>query len=333
MRILILGGTVFLSAELARQAVEGGHDVTCLARGTAGRPPAGVDFVQADRALGTEAYVGLDGEWDEVLDVSWRPDQVRDALAVLAPRSRHWTYVSSCSVYADHATPGADESAALLPALTANQRAEDFYGEAKVTCEQLSRDAVGPRLHICRPGLIAGPGDVSDRFGYWLARFGRGHGPVLVPDAPAAMVQMIDVRDLAGWVLDGAENRLTGRYNAVGNIVPLTIVLGSAVDITGYCGRIYAADPRWLAESGVTPWSGPRSLPLWLPKGMEGFATRSAAAALERGLAPRPLDLTMADILADERARGLDRDRRAGLTADAEQELVHAWEAARNTDS
>ncbi|MCZ2404969.1 epimerase [Paenarthrobacter sp. Z7-10] len=324
MRILILGGTVFLSAEIARQAVERGHEVTCLARGTSAHPPEGAAFVRADRAPGGAAYDGLDGDWDEVLEVSWRPEQVGAALEALADRAGHWTYVSSCSVYADDARAGADESAALLPALGRDQHVEDNYGEAKVACEILSSAAIGPRLHISRPGLIGGPGDPSDRFGYWPARFGRDNDPVLVPDVPEAQVQVIDVRDLSGWILDAAEKRITGTFNAVGESVRFTSVLGAAIDATGYAGHVYIADPAWLAESGVAHWAGEDSLPLWLPEGMAGFVTRRADKAVRRGLNRRPFDESLQDTLADERERGLHRERRAGLSAGREKELVQA---------
>lgn len=52
MRLLILGGTVFLSAEIARQAVSAGDEVWCLTRGTTGAVPAGVHWVQGDRDAG-----------------------------------------------------------------------------------------------------------------------------------------------------------------------------------------------------------------------------------------------------------------------------------------
>lgn len=327
MRILILGGTVFLSAEIARQALARGHEVTCLARGLAGLPPDGAAFVQADRALGLQAYRGLDGEWDEVVEVSWDPGLVADALAALADRAGHWTYVSSCSVYADHAQPNADESAALLPELEDGQDPVDFYGEAKVSCEHLSVDAIGPRLHISRPGLIVGPGDASDRFGYWPARFARDNEPVLVPDLPDALTQVIDVRDLAAWLLDAAEKRISGVFNAVGDTVAFNTVLGAAIEAAGYAGHIYIADPQWLAASGVEYWAGKDSLPLWLPEGMAGFATRRADQAGRLGLNRRPFDESLEDTLADERERGLHRDRRAGLSPGRERELVRAWES------
>lgn len=325
MRILVLGGTVFLSAEIARQALARGHDVTALARGTAALPPEGAAFVQADRALGADAYVGLDGDWDEVVEVSWDPGQVSDALVALAGRAGHWTYVSSCSVYADHAQTNTDESAALLPELEVGADAADFYGEAKVSCERRSADAVGPRLHISRPGLIVGPGDASDRFGYWPARFARDNDPVLVPDLPDALTQVIDVRDLAAWLLDAAEKRIAGTFNAVGHTVGFNAVLGAAIDAAGYAGHIYIADPQWLAESGVEYWAGKDSLPLWLPEGMEGFATRRADAAGQLGLNRRPFDESLGDTLADERQRGLSRERRAGLSASRERELIQTW--------
>lgn len=115
MRILILGGTAFLSAEIARQAAAAGHAVTCLARGSAATPPEGAAWLRADRTMGPPAYAEAAGDWDAVIDVARDPEQARDALEALAPTAAHWTVVSSCSVYADHSVPGADESAALLP--------------------------------------------------------------------------------------------------------------------------------------------------------------------------------------------------------------------------
>ena len=122
MRILILGGTAFLSAEIARQALKSGHEVTCLARGTSAAAPRGATWVRADRSQGNDAYApvaaGRSGQaaWDAVIDVSRDPVQAREALEVLAGSAGHWTVISSCSVYADHSVAGAAEDAPVLPA-------------------------------------------------------------------------------------------------------------------------------------------------------------------------------------------------------------------------
>jgi nucleoside-diphosphate-sugar epimerase len=330
MRILVLGGTAFLSAEIARQALEAGHDVTCLARGTAAAPPAGARWLQADRSLGNAAYAAaVDGAgWDAVVDVSREPGQAREALEALAGSTRHWTFISSCSVYADHSVPGAAEDAEVLPPLAAAAGlTTDNYGEAKSAIEHWTRELAGDKAHICRAGLIGGPGDGSDRYGYWPARFARDEEPVLIPDIPSDATQVIDVRDLAAWVLAAAEAGVTGVLNAVGDIVPFAAYLEEARQLTDGEAEVVAVPGEWLAEHGVNYWAGPDSLPLWLPPGQSGFMARSNDAARAAGLQIRPWMDTLRDTLADECGRGLGRERKAGLGREAERRLLREYRA------
>ncbi|MCZ9883700.1 NAD-dependent epimerase/dehydratase family protein [Arthrobacter sp. B2a2-09] len=329
MRILILGGTAFLSSEIARQAVAAGHEVTCLARGTTVQPPDGATWVRADRAEGSNAYAELSGAWDAVVDVSRDPEHARQAMEELVLRAAHWTFVSSCSVYADHSTPGADEDAKLLAPLPLGAAATpESYGESKSAIEQLTMDMAGAKAHIVRAGLIGGPGDSSDRYGYWPARFAASQDPVLLPDIQDRPTQVIDVRDLAAWILTAAERGLTGTFNATGTVVPFGEYIEESRHAagvraeTGVFGETVVADEEWLVDHEVRYWSGPESLPLWLPPGHEGFSARSNAAARARGLALRPWRETVRDTLVDERVRGLGRERKAGLTPIREQQLL-----------
>jgi 2'-hydroxyisoflavone reductase len=323
MRILVLGGTAFLSAEIVRQAVAGGHNVTCLARGSAAEPPEGAVWLKSDRSRGATAYDNVEGEWDEVIDVARDPLPASEALDALAHRTAHWTFVSSCSVYAEASVPGAAEDAGLLPALApGTPSTPENYGESKVAIEEATLRATHGKAHLCRAGLIGGPGDGSDRYGYWPARFARDSRPAIVPAIDTHPTQVIDVRDLAAWILLAAEQRVTGALNALGDQVPFGEYISASRQAAAYGGDVVPAAVDWLAAHGVGYWAGPDSLPLWLPPAHGGFMARSNKAAVDAGLPIRPWQETLADTLDDERRRGLDRPRKAGLTPETEARLV-----------
>jgi nucleoside-diphosphate-sugar epimerase len=333
--ILVLGGTAWLGGEVARAALARDARVTCLARGVSGTVPDGATWVTADRDR-ADAYEAVrDQDWDDVVDVSWQPGQVRSALAALSGRARHWTYVSSGSVYAGHATPDADERAELLPALEGDSADAEHYGEAKVACEQACRDAVGDRLLVARSGLIGGYGDPSDRFGYWPARFAAAaeasgdwatSPAVLVPAEEQAPTQTLDVHDLAEWLARAGESGVVGTFNAVGERVPLGTVLREAARAAGFAGPVVRVPSSFLRDQRVEEYMGPRSLPLWIADvEWSGFSSRDGSAARAAGLTTRPLLELVADALRWERELGLGRERKAGLTPQQERELLAAW--------
>lgn len=321
MRLLILGGTQFLGRAIARHACAAGHDVTCAARGVAGAAPDGARFVRLDRDE-PDGLAPLAGqEFDAVVEVSRHPGQVRRAVAALRQRTAHWTFVSTVSVYADNRTIAQRAGAAALRAPTAlevERSTEESYGAAKVACEQ----AVGENAFICRAGLIVGPEDPTGRFTYWPTRLARG-GEVLAPGAPEDAVQFIDVRDLAQWIVRAAQLRLTGVYDGIGPSRPRGEVLTECADAVGARCTLTWVNRAFLETHEVKPWSGARSLPLWLPlPEYAGFATRDTTPARDAGLTVRPLAQSARDTLAWARAAN---GPVTGLTAEEERSVLDAW--------
>jgi nucleoside-diphosphate-sugar epimerase len=325
VKLLILGGTVFLGRAIARHAVAAGHDVTCAARGASGEPPAGTTFVRIDRSV-PDGMSNLEGTYDTVIDVARQPTQVRHALAALKGRVGHWSFVSSASVFAK-----ADEAFAKQPPLhepagpDVDESDMAHYGPLKVACEQAVTESGIPSL-IDRAGLIVGPEDETNRFAYWVSRFERG-GEILAPGRPDDWVQWIDVRDLAQWHVEAAQSGQTGIVNGIGKPVSREEFFQGVAEGTDVTPHLTWIDQEFLAVQGVEPWMGPKSLPMWLPlPEYAGFMTRDHAEANAAGLRQRPLADTARDTLAwlHEAKPGPGR---AGITAEEEAAVLAAWKA------
>jgi 2'-hydroxyisoflavone reductase len=329
MRMLVLGGTVFLSHALATEAVSRGHDVTCTARGESGAVPEGARFVRLDRSADPD-WSALTGQstgqsWDVVIDVSRYPSWVRDAVEALGEHTAAWLFVSTCSVYADHTTPGGRTDAAVLPAAGDDVDEADIslYGELKVTCEQIVAQRFGDAALVARPGLIVGPGDPSGRFTYWPHRMTES-ATVLAPGEPDDAVQMIDVRDLARWLVVAAERGLRGTFDTTGPPTTRGEMLAAVAAGVEADPDLIWVPQEFLLEHDVEPWMGERSLPLWVPlPEYAGHMSRDVTATVDAGLVVRPLEETARDTLAW--LRDNPDATVTGLTAEEHRELLHRW--------
>lgn len=304
MRILVLGGTSFLGRHFVEAALAGGHEPTLFNRGRT-NPHLFPDLERlvGDRDGDLGALRGR--EFDAVLDTSgYLPGPVRATLDALGDVG-HYTFVSTISVYADLSTPPTEESPIAVG---------EGYGEQKAECEQVVLERF-PDAFVVRPGLIVGPWDPSGRFTYWPLRVAEG-GPVLAPAPPDAPAQVIDARDLAAWLLHGAEQRLAGTFNAVDRPTTRTELLAA-------CGpaELVWVPGDFLAASEVEEWM---ELPLWLHSpDYAGMLAADPAKAFAAGLETRPLSETARDTLAWAQAEPADWP--AGLDRAKERRVLDAW--------
>jgi 2'-hydroxyisoflavone reductase len=341
VKLLILGGTRFLGRHVVDAALARGDDVTIFTRG---RQPnhwgAAVTALAGDRdpaqPPGLAALAA--GTWDAVIDTcGYVPRVVRASAELLAPRVGRYLFVSSISVFTDASRPDLDESAPVGELTEpGSEEVGKHYGPLKAACENVVTETYGERALNVRPGLIVGPHDPTDRFGYWVARFCQ---PGLLGDRPPEAVvplpmerpiQLVDARDLAAFMLRLMATGQGGTFNASSPARQWTF--GALVAALAAAGGSAAPRPAWvdealLLEQKVAPWTG---LPLWIPTTFadeSGFMEIACGKAQRAGLATRPLAATIADTAAWLAARANANAWKDTLTAGAEREVLAALAA------
>lgn len=339
MKLLILGGTAYLGPEVVEEALSRGHEITLFNRGQT-RPDLFPDLekLRGDRDGDLEALKGR--QWDAVIDTSgYVPRIVKMSADLLKDAVGQYVFISSISAYASWGPPGMDETApeATMPDPTSEDVGQ-YYGALKALCEHAAEDAMPGRVTNIRPGLIVGPGDWTHRFSYWPCRVAQG-GEVLAPGDPEWFTQVIDVRDLAAFIIHCIEQKHVGWYNADSPEGGMTMqhMLTECRQATGSDAEFTWVDAEFLERQQVSAW---QELPAWIPPqgDYSGFGQVSTAKARKAGLKCRPIRETAHDawewvkaLPAERQPRWGEPDHRgrmtAGMSRQREREVLDAWHA------
>lgn len=324
LKLLVLGGTAFLGPSLIEQAKARGHSVTTFNRGKTEKRIGSIDGIEklfgnrdprkraddadAQSPMGLsqiEEAIANGQTWDAVIDTSgYVPRHVRASAELLGKVCGQYVFISTISVYARNDEAGADEGAAL--AMLNDPLTEDFqnpqnYGPLKAGCERAAEQAMPGKVTTIRPGFIVGPGDPTDRFTYWPVRAAQG-GEMLWPGGEGDPVQLIDVRDLAGFVLLCIERGTMGTMNATGPSMTSERPMTQG-ELAAACAKLAPKDnplkPTWASWEFLQTQEGVNTTVLIPPVGeASAFHRRSYAKALGAGLTLRSIDETCADTLA-----------------------------------
>ena len=332
MRILIIGGTIFLGRALVGAARMRGHELTLFNRGLS-QPGAfpDIETIIGDRDADLDRLRGR--RWDAVIDTcGYLPRQLERSAADLRHAADHYIFISTLSVYPVAGAPNRDESAPVLEMSgdMAEEVTGETYGPLKAGCETALLHAFPSSALIIRAGLIVGPHDPTNRFTYWATRTAKG-GDAIAPPAEQPL-QFIDVRDLADFILGGVEARLAGIFNVTGPAGRLTFgdLLPTANAALGGGARYRHLSDDFLRRRNVEEFMG---LPLWLRReAAESFMTFNIDQALAAGLGFRPLAQTIGDTWEWARALPADAPKPADLSPELERALLEAWQQETRED-
>jgi nucleoside-diphosphate-sugar epimerase len=284
-KILILGGSGFLSGALARLALAHGHRVWSVTRGQ--RPPVdGVTALLADRhspEAFAAAIAGAGVAWDLAVDcIGFTAEDARQDLVVLGPHAAQLVFISTDFIYdpARRRFPQDEDAAGYATA--------GYGGQKRLAeLELIASDPVaGMPWTILRPCHIYGPGSqlgclpAHGRDPQLIARLRAGE-PLRLVGGGHFLQQPLLAEDLARVILDLQGNQAARRqvlcvagpdtvesreyYRLVAEALgaalqveelPVAAYLAEHPEAAPFlCHRIY--DMRRLREAGIAPPATP----------------------------------------------------------------------------
>lgn len=339
--ILILGGTSFLGIHQVKYALDRGHEVSIFTRGKTVPALYPELFEKVEHLIGDrkDDLTALENRhWDAVIDNSGRDATwTEKSAALLKNQCAQYLYTSSTGVYYPYlSTVGYTEEFRVAmeePSVVENEveKIEYWYAVMKANSEQAALKHFGEdRTIIVRPTYMVGPADKTNRFIHWPIRLARG-GEVMVPGKKSDLVQYIDVRDVAQWMIRLIEEGRSGIFNAVGPEQTQTMAdfvkeAQKAFDVS--TSFTHLEDYSFLEREQIV-----ELVPWVLPTGKNiGSSYVSGQKAFQAGLTCTPVTQTiqetyawwMSDLVSQETRAKVENDPASLLNREAE--ILARWQ-------
>ncbi len=332
-RILVLGGTSFLGPALVEAGIAEGHTITLFNRGVT-NPDL---FPHLEKLRGFRSSDADDEDlsalarrhFDVVVDV-WPndPTTVASAAEFLKDRVRHYLYVSSVAAYdsKEFARAGIEENAPLEPWNGPGRK----YNRGKAESERRLHAILGEKVTIVRPGPIKGNRDTTADLLTWLVRAQNG-GQHIGPGDGSDPVEMVDVKDVARFLMLAIDRSLYGTFNLAGRPMSFREFLDACKAATRSDAQFVWIPQDFLHEHGLETdfalgtFAG--NFPFWRPVGAHrGLYQVSSEKAFRAGWETRVLQETALDCLAYFRSLAETLDWNDYLSVDKEKQVLDAWE-------
>src|SRR5512140_2321026 len=227
MKVLVIGGTLFIGKLLVEELLKEGHDVAVLHRKPKHDFARRVENLMADRNDAGSLREVLSGRrfdvvFDNVYDFErgTTAAQVEATVRACGDRISRYIFMSSVAAYGDGLNH--KESDPLAPDYHA-----DVYARHKATAERLlfrmhQRD--GLPVVTFRPPFVYGPGNPFYREQFFWDRLRAGR-PIIIPGDGHRLMQFVYVTDLVQAMARAIEEpRAVGEAFNIGDAKPLTQV-------------------------------------------------------------------------------------------------------------
>lgn len=330
LKILILGGTSFLGPHQISYALKRGHSVSIFTRGKS-KPTIHKDlFDNVEQLIGDrkDNLKALENrKWDAVIDNSGHDAEwTKRSAELLKENCDLYLYTSSTGVYYPYLDGNYKEETTVLlkepkEAVNEEEKIEYWYGVMKANSELEAINQFGKdRTIVVRPTYMIGPADKSNRFIHWPIRLNKG-GEVLVPGKMNDLVQYIDVRDVAEWMIRLIEDKNVGVFNAVGPETEqnmYSFVKEAQKAFTAKSSFVKIDDYDFLKKKNIA-----HIVPWIMPTGKnKGSAKINNEKGIANGLLYTPLKKTVEDTFNWWTSDAISQELRNKVELDSESVLV-----------
>ena len=231
-KILLTGGTTFVSKYTAEYFVKKGYDVTVLNRGS--RPQvSGVTHINCDRTQLGDLLRGK--HFDAILDITAYTEEHVRTLVDSGVCFEDYIFISSSAVYPEtNEQPFTEEQDCGRNSIWGD------YGTNKLQAEEYLRENV-PNAYMLRPPYFYGKYENLYREGFVFDCAMRDR-PFYLPGDGSMKLQFFHVRDLCRFVEILLEKHPERKVFNVGN--PETVTVKEWAEL---CYRIAGKTPRFVS--------------------------------------------------------------------------------------